>query len=353
MRPTTLARAHWRSATRRASWPSLPLLRKLRTRTLKDRLPAFGHNRTRRRCRGSRWTGRRGIHRSRPSLRNNQPSRRRRCRSLHHRRRFRRRSRCLRCDRSRCFSNQLLRWGLWNSSSRNGSFLDRLLRCSGLDLHRHRWLRFNSFNRYCRFYDRGRCGRCRRFGSHDRSRRSRWLRRNNHRSRRTSNGLRSYETGCRLRRLNRGHRRCAGGHNRRLRSNTRRTGRHRGSRRYARARRNLRSNRTWRRDRLCGLLRNRFQDVARLGDVRQVNLGLELFLSRIRSPTRCASCFAVFRVVLPHELRFVHLDGAGVRLLLRDPNHGEDLEYHLCFNFELSRQIVNTNLLQHSALFPP
>jgi len=58
-------------------------------------------------------------------------------------------------------------------------------------------------------------------------------------------------------------------------------------------------------------------------------------------------------MILPDTLRFVHFNGAGVRLLFRDPDEWENLEYHLCFDLEFPRQVVNSNLLQHSALFPP
>jgi hypothetical protein len=105
--------------------------------------------------------------------------------------------------------------------------------------------------------------------------------------------------------------------------------------------------------RLGGLLRDRLEHVSGFGDVRQVDLGLELFRLSARTATAGAAGLAVFSVILLHALRLIHFDGAGVRFLFRDPNLDQQVENHFAFDLEFSRQVVNSNFLQHSALFPP
>jgi len=55
----------------------------------------------------------------------------------------------------------------------------------------------------------------------------------------------------------------------------------------------------------------------------------------------------VLQDVLAHEYRFVVLDGAGVGFLFRHSNFRQRVENGLAFDFQFSRQIVNSNL--HSA----
>jgi hypothetical protein len=176
-------------------------------------------------------------------------------------------------------------------------------------LNRDRGLLFHGkFNWLNCWLDR-RNGGCRR--------RDRRLRRNHYRRRWTCNRLRSDESWRRLWRFDWTDHSCARGDHW-LSDAAGRTRRHGRRRSNSLPRRHGRSSGTWRCDGLSGLLRNRLQDVSWLGDVRQVDLGLELFRLRARTATRTAARLAVLRIILLHALRLVHFNGAGVRLLFRD-----------------------------------
>jgi hypothetical protein len=159
---------------------------------------------------------------------------------------------------------------------------------------------------------------------HDCERRSRRrFRGNGYRGRWARHRLRRNESWRRLRRLHGSGRRSAGSHSGRLGSAAGRTRGHSRWRSHClswRSRRRCGSSGTRRHLRLGGLLRNRLQHVSRLGDVRQVDLGLELFRQRTRAATAGAAGLSVLRVILLHALRLVHFNGAGVRFLFRDPN---------------------------------
>jgi hypothetical protein len=105
--------------------------------------------------------------------------------------------------------------------------------------------------------------------------------RSNHR-RGLTNHLRRNQSGRLLRRFNRS----STGGNRRLRRDARRTRRH--GRRWHNhlSRRNRRRGGTWRGDRLGGLLGDCLQYIARLGNMRKVDLGFELVGVRSRHTTR-------------------------------------------------------------------
>jgi len=111
-----------------------------------------------------------------------------------------------------------------------------------------------------------------------------------------------------------------------------------------------RRGRTCSHGRLGGPLRNRLQDIARFGDVRQVKLGLEFVCRCPRSPA--GSRFCVLLKVFLDPLRFVHFDGTGVRFLFSYTDLDESVEDRLALYLELPCQVVNSNLL-HSALLPP
>jgi len=188
-------------------------------------------------------------------------------------------------------------------------------------------------------------------------RRCRCFLRNGDGGRRTRHRLRCDESRCRLRRLHRSNRRSTSCNHRRLGHAARRTCRHGRRRCHGLA---------WRRCRSCssrgtrsylrlgGLLRDRLQHVSRFGDVREVNLGLELFRLGARAAAAGAAAgLSVLSVILLDALRLIHFDGAGVRFLFRDPDLDQQIEDHLAFDLEFPRQVVNSNLLQHSALFPP
>ncbi len=273
MWPTALTRPHGRASTRRATHR-----RSSRTLwALEDRLTALRHNRTRRR--GGCRPHRRLVNRARSRLWHDQPARRSRRRCVYWRRPGTRWSRayigglhqssgtygwyCLSCGRAKRRRSRGRRsclqccwcFGCWSFGRQN---------CGSCVLGDRRLLFGNGLSRLCRF-----CGGAR-LGS-----RTRWrLGRNDDGSRRTCHrlrrdepwrGLRSFNRSCRLRAG------CYGG--RGLRRSNRGT---RGSRRRRRR------SRTRRRSRLSSLLRDRLKHITRLGDVRQVDLGLKLVRRRRR-----------------------------------------------------------------------
>ena len=85
--------------------------------------------------------------------------------------------------------------------------------------------------------------------------------------------------------------------------------------------------------------------------MRKVDLRLKLFGCRTRAAAGSSTRLTVLAVVFLDALRLIHFDGAGVRLLFRDSNFWEDLEYYFCFDLEFSRQVIDSYLLLHSARF--
>jgi hypothetical protein len=342
---TTLARPHRRTSAGSASHG-----RPTRTlRSLEDRLAAFRHDLTRRRSRGrTHW---RRIHRTRAGLRHDQPSRRSRRRCA----RCRLRRLCSACRRSRRTRFAALsrsagarrgysmkcwrcgRRGSWGSRSclQGGGRLG----CRNFG-HRNRCLYGFSYRRLLvdqRLNGLGRfgCGlyrRCRRLG------------RNDHCGRRTSYRLRRDKARRRFRRLDRSSRlRNGSNRRRRLRRRNRRTGRS-WRRRRCRMRRGSRLSRP---------LRDRLQHIARLGDVRQVDLGLELVGRSCRGTGTTAGTGLLLCKKLLHALRFIMLDGTGVRFLFGDTDLGQNVEDFFTLYLEFSGQVINSNLVLHYAPFPP
>ena len=91
------------------------------------------------------------------------------------------------------------------------------------------------------------------------------------------------------------------------------------------------------------LLRQRLEHIAGLRNLREIDLRLELVRVRGAVPARRV-LGPVLLDVLPHEYRFMLLDRAGVRLLFRHSHFRQRIEYGLAFYFQLSCQIVNSNL---------
>jgi len=320
MRTATLARPHRRTACAGGTL-SRTLSGERRTWTLEDRFAALGQSGARRRRRGSGGTRWCSVHGPRTSLRNDQAT--------------------LRHNRLAVSWRSMLRsWRcLWDRrSGRNNNLASRSLalgrrsHCRGLNLglddfrrnfYRSRRLLFDYDWCHCHrlLVDRRRHGR--RNGGWRCNRRFRW----NHNLRGLAHyGLRSNQARRRLRRFNRSRRSGTGCGCDRLGNTARRTRRHSGRRSHAGAWRRHRGSRngTRRNCGLGGLLRNRLQHVTGLGDVREVNLGLELFFGGMRSSTRRSGAeFAMLGVILPDALRLVHFNGAGVRLLLRDSDLDE------------------------------
>ena len=284
----------------------MTLAGKWRTRTLKDGLTALGQSGARSRWGSTRRTRRCGVDRTRSGLRHNQST-------LRHDGLAGNGQRRLRSSRSRGrgISTWLCRLrSCWCLD--HGSFAPRL-GSDGCGVHRHSSGRLdhgrNGFGLLLRHRD-SHCGRCRRsLGRHRNGRR------------RTRNGLRSNEARRGLGRLNRSYGRGAGYRCRGLGRNAGRTRGHRRRRSHTCARRSRwsSSNGPWRSGWLGSLLGNRLEHIAGLGNVRQINLGLELVGGRTRGATgKGTSGLTVLGVILPDALRFVHFNGAGVRLLLCD-----------------------------------
>ena len=61
----------------------------------------------------------------------------------------------------------------------------------------------------------------------------------------------------------------------------------------------------------------------------------------------------MLRKILLYALRFVHFDGTGVRFLLGDADLDQNVENRLALYLEFSCQIIDSNLVLHSAPFPP
>jgi hypothetical protein len=102
------------------------------------------------------------------------------------------------------------------------------------------------------------------------------------------------------------------------------------------------------------LLVNRLQHVTRLGNMREVELGLDLVDAKPSGPRLLPSGRRPVRgKVLPHLLRFVRFDGTGMGLLLADANRGQEIENLLALDFQLPGQIVDSNLRLHPPCISP
>jgi hypothetical protein len=93
---------------------------------------------------------------------------------------------------------------------------------------------------------------------------------------------------------------------------------------------------------------NRLERVARLGDVREVELRLQIVFRRAspRSgplPTISAA-LAEMRLYL---LRLFHADGTGVGFLFYNSDRVENVQDGPALDLQFSRQIVDSNLIYH------
>jgi hypothetical protein len=107
-------------------------------------------------------------------------------------------------------------------------------------------------------------------------------------------------------------------------------------------------------DRLPG---DGLQHIARLGNSRQVNFGLDFARQGARcrsggSGSSLRSSLSLPTEVLPDLLGLVRLDGAGVRLLVGDADLGQVVENFLALHFQLPRQIVDANLFHPACVLP-
>jgi hypothetical protein len=95
------------------------------------------------------------------------------------------------------------------------------------------------------------------------------------------------------------------------------------------------------------LLRDGAQHVSGAGDIRQVDFGLDLFftVSGARSGPGSARCgIGAATEMFPHQLRFVIFQRTGVGFLLRDADRDQRVKNFLTLDFQLTGQIVNSNL---------
>lgn len=114
-----------------------------------------------------------------------------------------------------------------------------------------------------------------------------------------------------------------------------------------RARRFDRRTRRWRRRRRRScLMRQRFEHIAGFRDLRQIDLRLEFVLLWGAAPAR-RFLGPMLLDVLAHQDRFKIFNRTGMRLLLGHAHLRQCIENGLALYFQLSCQIINSNL--HSA----
>jgi hypothetical protein len=89
------------------------------------------------------------------------------------------------------------------------------------------------------------------------------------------------------------------------------------------------------------LLQDRLHHISRFGNVRQVDLRPNFF-----SPVRTRALFApaVLRKKLLYPLGLVSFDRTGMRFLFRDPYFRQHVKNRFTLDFQLSCQIVDSNL---------
>jgi hypothetical protein len=96
------------------------------------------------------------------------------------------------------------------------------------------------------------------------------------------------------------------------------------------------------------------EHVARLGYVREINLGAEFVIPGAGVPGLFSGRrLGVGGKVLPDLLRLVRLNRTGMGLLLGDADGGEHIQDFLALDFQLSGEIVNSNLRLHPPCFSP
>jgi hypothetical protein len=79
------------------------------------------------------------------------------------------------------------------------------------------------------------------------------------------------------------------------------------------------------------------QNIARLGNVRKVNLSLDFVAVVATGALRLAGARRVTRLaeVSPHFFGFEIFDGTGMGLLLGDTHLSQDIENRFAFDFQL------------------
>jgi hypothetical protein len=88
--------------------------------------------------------------------------------------------------------------------------------------------------------------------------------------------------------------------------------------------------------------------------VRQVNLGADLISTSTSVPRLFSgSRLGVGHKVLPDFLRLINFDGTGMGLLFSDADGGKQIQDFLALDFQLSGEVVNSNLLLHPPCISP
>jgi len=87
-------------------------------------------------------------------------------------------------------------------------------------------------------------------------------------------------------------------------------------------------------------LLQQFQNIAGLGDPGEIELGFNFRLAGLLPGRRRG----LRRKMLPHLFRFVILKGAGVGLLLGNPDFFQHVQNGFAFYLKLSGQIIDSNL---------
>jgi hypothetical protein len=86
----------------------------------------------------------------------------------------------------------------------------------------------------------------------------------------------------------------------------------------------------------------------------EVDLRLDFFFAvsgTRRGPRRTRRRIGTATEMLSHQVRFVIFQRAGVRFFLRDAHRGQHVKNFLALDFQLTGQIVDSNLT-HPPLFP-
>jgi len=102
------------------------------------------------------------------------------------------------------------------------------------------------------------------------------------------------------------------------------------------------------------LLQYGFEYVSRMGDVRQIDFGLDFFFASQRSVVLGRVCrrFGQAAEMGPHLFRFVLFERTGMRLFLGHSDERQHVENGLALEFQLSGEIVDSNLAHPAFLLP-
>jgi len=92
-----------------------------------------------------------------------------------------------------------------------------------------------------------------------------------------------------------------------------------------------------------GLFAQGCKHVPRLGDVREIDLCLDLLLAGAGTTVSSRCCTALPREVLAHTFGFIEFNRTRVRLLFRYSDFGKNVENCPALDFQFPGQIVDSN----------